>query len=39
MAFAILDGVDSWPDVPASYVNGTGLENLLEKKGKVHPAS
>ncbi|ETN46174.1 uncharacterized protein HMPREF1541_00358 [Cyphellophora europaea CBS 101466] len=39
MAFAILDGVDEWPEVPEAYLNGTGLTNTLEKKGKVHPAS
>lgn len=39
MAFAILDGVDEWPEVPTAYLNGTGITNTLEKKGKTHPSS
>lgn len=39
MAFAILDGVDEWPEVPAAYLNGTGITNKLEKKGKTHAKS
>jgi hypothetical protein len=39
MAFAILDGVDKWPEVPEVYLNGTGIASKLSKKGKTHPSS
>jgi hypothetical protein len=39
MAFAMLDGVDQWPEVPSAYLNGTGISHELEKKGKTHASS
>ena len=35
MAVAMLDGVDEWPQVPASYMAGNGLAPL-GKTSKVH---
>ena len=43
MAVAMLDGVDRWPSVPQTYLNGTGMGagglTPLGKVSKVHAES
>lgn len=39
MAFAMLDGIDRWPEIPSAYTHGDGNYMQLQPKGMVRPVS